>query len=36
MQYLNNKDNDETMNMVKDEIKLMMYNNKKKALEAPK
>lgn len=33
MQYLNNKDNDETMNMVKEEIKLMMYNNKKKALE---
>lgn len=30
MQYLDNKDNDETMNMVKDEIKLMLYNNKKK------
>lgn len=33
MQYLNNKENDETMNMVKEEIKLMLYNNKKKALE---
>ena len=33
MQYLNNKDNDETMNMVKEEIKLMMYNNKKKTIE---
>jgi hypothetical protein len=36
VQYLNNKEHDETMNMVKEEIKLMMYNNKKKALEAPK
>ena len=26
--YLNNKENDETMNMIKDEIKLMLYNNK--------
>jgi ElaB/YqjD/DUF883 family membrane-anchored ribosome-binding protein len=33
LQYLNNKDNDETMNMIKDEIKLMMYN-KKKAIES--
>ena len=28
VKYLNNKDNDETINMIKDEIKLMMYNNK--------
>ena len=34
VQYLNNKENDETMNMVKEEIKLMMYNNKKKTIEA--
>jgi ElaB/YqjD/DUF883 family membrane-anchored ribosome-binding protein len=27
--YLNNKENDETMNMVKEEIKLMLYNKKK-------
>ena len=33
VQYLDNKDNDETMNMVKDETKLMMYNNKKKTIE---
>jgi hypothetical protein len=33
VQYLNNKENDETMNMVKEEIKLMMYNNKKKVVE---
>lgn len=33
MQYLDNKENDETMNMVKEEIKLMMYNNKKKTSE---
>lgn len=33
MQYLDNKENDETMNMVKEEIKLMMYNNKKKSSE---
>lgn len=33
LQYLNNKENDETMNMVKEEIKLMMYNNKKKVME---
>jgi hypothetical protein len=29
IRYLNNKENDETLNMIKDEIKLMMYNNKK-------
>ena len=29
VKYLNNKENDETMNMVKEEIKLMMYNKKK-------
>lgn len=29
VQYLNNKENDDTMNMVKDELKLMMYNMKK-------
>jgi hypothetical protein len=28
VKYLNNKENDETLNMIKDEIKLMMYNNK--------
>ena len=33
VQYLNNKENDETMNIVKEEIKLMMYNNKKKVNE---
>jgi ElaB/YqjD/DUF883 family membrane-anchored ribosome-binding protein/protein-arginine kinase activator protein McsA len=27
--YLNNKENDETMNMIKEEIKLMLYNKKK-------
>ena len=27
--YLNNKENDETMNMIKEEIKMMMYNKKK-------
>jgi len=26
--YLNNKENDETMNQIKDEIKLLMYNQK--------
>ena len=26
--YLNNKENDETMNSIKDEIKLLMYNNR--------
>jgi len=26
--YLNNKENDETMNTIKDEIKLLMYNNR--------
>lgn len=29
MQYLDNKENNETMNMVKEEIKLMLYNKKK-------
>jgi hypothetical protein len=29
MRYLNNKENDETLNTIKDEIKMMMYNNKK-------
>jgi hypothetical protein len=28
VKYLNNKEHDETINMIKDEIKLMMYNNK--------
>ena len=28
LRYINNKENDETLNMIKDEIKLMMYNNK--------
>jgi hypothetical protein len=28
VKYLNNKEKDETLNMIKDEIKLMMYNNK--------
>jgi len=28
IQYLHNKDNDETLNMIKDEIKLMMYNKR--------
>jgi hypothetical protein len=28
IRYLNNKENDETLNMIKDEIKLMMYNKK--------
>jgi len=27
--YLNNKENDETMNLIKEEIKMMMYNKKK-------
>jgi len=27
--YLNNKENDETMNIIKEEIKLLMYNKKK-------
>jgi len=26
--YINNKENDDTLNMIKDDIKLMMYNNK--------
>jgi hypothetical protein len=26
--YINNKEKDDTLNMIKDEIKLMMYNNK--------
>jgi hypothetical protein len=29
VKYLNNKENDETLNMIKDEIKLMMYNKTK-------
>ena len=29
IRYLNNKENDETLNMIKDEIKMMMYNSKK-------
>ena len=29
MRYLNNKENDEMLNTIKDEIKMMMYNNKK-------
>ena len=29
LRYLNNKENDETLNMIKDEIKLMMYNKTK-------
>ncbi len=28
IQYLHNKDNNETLNMIKDEIKLMMYNKR--------
>ena len=28
VKYLNNKENDETLNMIKDEIKLMMYNKR--------
>lgn len=28
IQYLHNKENDETLNMIKDEIKLMMYNKR--------
>ena len=28
IRYLNNKENDETLNMIKDEIKIMMYNKK--------
>jgi ElaB/YqjD/DUF883 family membrane-anchored ribosome-binding protein len=28
--YLNNKENDETMNKIKEEIKLLMYNQKNK------
>jgi hypothetical protein len=27
--YINNKENDETLNMIKDEIKLMIYNKTK-------
>ena len=29
IRYLNNKENDDTLNMIKEEIKIMMYNNKK-------
>jgi len=28
IQYLHNKENDETLNMIKDDIKLMMYNKR--------
>jgi hypothetical protein len=28
IKYLNNKEKDETLNMIKDELKLMMYNKK--------
>jgi hypothetical protein len=28
IKYLNNKENDDTLNMIKDELKLMMYNKK--------
>ena len=28
IKYLNNKEDDETLNMIKEEIKLMMYNKK--------
>lgn len=28
MRYINNKDDDDTLNMIKDDIKLMLYNNK--------
>tara|TARA_B100000963_G_scaffold360835_1_gene393378 strand:- start:250 stop:1089 length:840 start_codon:yes stop_codon:yes gene_type:complete len=31
--YLNNKDNDNILNNIKDDIKLMMYNNKPKAIK---
>ena len=33
IKYLNNKENDENMNLIKEEIKLMMYNNKQFKLE---
>jgi hypothetical protein len=29
MRYLNNKDNDECLNQIKEEIKMMLYNNQK-------
>ena len=29
LRYLNNKENDDTLNMIKDEIKIMMYNKAK-------
>jgi hypothetical protein len=29
VRYLNNKEHDDTLNMIKDDIKLMMYNKKK-------
>jgi hypothetical protein len=32
MKYLNNKEDDETLNMIKEEIKLMMYNKKQLTL----
>ena len=31
--YLNNKENDDILNMIKDDIKLMMYNNKHKIIK---
>jgi len=30
---LNNKENDETLNMIKEEIKLMMYNKTKNIVQ---
>ena len=32
IKYLNNKEDDETLNMIKEEIKLMMYNKKQLTL----
>ena len=34
IQYVHNKDNDETLNMIKDEIKLMMYNKRTLMLQS--
>ena len=31
--YLDNKENDDILNMIKDDIKLMMYNNKHKIIK---
>jgi hypothetical protein len=33
VRYLNNKENDETLNMIKEEIKLMMYNKTKNIVQ---